>query len=75
MITLLRDHRDGRIEQSLDSEAERRLGLFERLRLFMLKRKADAMLNRIVAPAPIGRLASLSPHLLKDIGLPMDYRL
>ena len=75
MITLLRDHRDGRIEQSLDSEAERRLGLFERFRLFMLKRQANAMLKRIVSPHHIGRVTYLSPHLLKDIGLPPDYRL
>lgn len=75
MITLLRDHRDGRLEQELESEVDRRLGLLDRFRHFLWRRRANAMLNRIVAPAPIGRAANLSPHLLKDIGLPPDYRL
>lgn len=74
MITLLRDHRDGRIVEAFDSEVERKLGLFEQVRLFMLKRRANAMLKRIVGPHSIGRAANLSPHLLKDIGLPPDFR-
>jgi len=74
MIALLRD-RDGRIEQALESGVERKLRLFERLQLFMLKRQANAMLTRIVGPHPVGRVPNLSPHLLKDIGLPPDYRL
>ncbi len=74
MITLLRDHHDGRIGRSLESEVERKLGFVERFRLFMLKRRANAMLKRIVAPVPIGRVANLSPHLLRDIGLPPDFR-
>lgn len=73
MVTLLRD-RDGRIERTLEPGVERKLGLVERLRLFMLKRRANAMLKRTVGPHPIGRAANLSPHLLKDIGLPPDFR-
>jgi hypothetical protein len=75
MITLLRDHSDGRTGQVPDSEGERRLNLFEQFGQFMLKRRANLMLKRIVGPHPIGRVTSLSPHLLKDIGLPPDYRL
>ena len=70
MITLLRDHRDGRIEQELQSEDERRRGLIERLRLFILRRQADALLKRTLRPMPIGRAADLPPWLRRDIGLP-----
>jgi hypothetical protein len=74
MITLLRDHHDGRIGPVPDNEVERKLGLIGRFRLFMLKRRINAMLKRTAGPHPIGRVAHLSPHLLKDIGLPPDYR-
>jgi hypothetical protein len=74
MITLLRDYSDGRIVEAFDAEVERGLNLFDRVRLFMLKRKANAMLKRTIGPHPIGRPANLSPHLLKDIGLPPDFR-
>lgn len=70
MITLLRDHRDGRIEQELESEDERRRGLIERLRLFILRRQADALLKRTLRPVPIGRASDLPPWLRRDIGLP-----
>jgi hypothetical protein len=70
MITLLRDHRDGRIERELESEDERRFGLFERLRLFVLRRQANAMLRRTLRPVPIGRASDLPPYLRRDIGLP-----
>ena len=75
MITLLRDHHDGRMGQAVQTEVERKLGVFERFRLFLLKRRINAMLKRTVGPHPIGRVTHLSPHLLKDIGLPPDYRL
>lgn len=75
MITLLRDHHDGRIGHMPGMEVERKFDLIERFRLFMLKRRVNAMLKRTLKPAPIGRVSSLSPHLLKDIGLPPDYRL
>jgi len=70
MITLLRDHHDGRIEHELELEAERRLGLIERLRLFSLRRHADALLIRTLKPMPIGRAADLPLYLRRDIGLP-----
>jgi hypothetical protein len=69
MITLLRDHRDGRIEHALDIEDERRRSLFDWLRLFILKRQANAMLRRALRPVPLGRAADLPAYLRRDIGL------
>lgn len=69
MITLLRDHHDGRIEQALDIEDDRRRGLFERFRLFVLKRRANAMLKRTLRPPHVGRAADLPAWLRRDIGL------
>jgi len=70
MITLLRDHHDGRIEQALDIEDDRRRGLFERLRLVLLRRQANAMLKRTLRPPRVGRAADLPRWLRRDIGLP-----
>lgn len=69
MITLLRDHRDGRIEHELEIEDERRHGLFHRLRLVILRRQADALLKRTLRPMPIGRASDLPAYLRRDIGL------
>lgn len=70
MITLLRDHQDGCIEPALDTEDERRLGPLDRLRLFVLRRQANAMLKRTLRPVPVGRVADLPAWLRRDIGLP-----
>ena len=75
MITLLRDHRGGRVELTLDKELGRRRRRFEWLRLFVLRMRADALLRRALRGRPrTGRAAALPPHLLKDIGLPPDFR-
>ena len=75
MITLLRDHRGGRVELTLDKELGRRRRRFEWLRLFILRMRADALLRRALRRRPrTGRAADLPPHLLKDIGLPPDFR-
>jgi hypothetical protein len=70
MITLLRDHQDGRVEPVLDIEDDRGQGLLRRVRLFLLRRHADALLRRTLRPVPIGRAEDLPPHLRRDIGLP-----
>jgi len=75
MIAIIRDRVRGRTEQQLEFAFERRLGLLDRLRLFILRRRADAMLRRTLRPFRTGSAAQLTPHLLKDIGLPPDFRM
>lgn len=70
MITLLRDHQDGRVEHELDIEDQRRLGLFGHVHRFFLRRQADRLLRRTLRPMPIGRAEDLPPYLRRDIGLP-----
>lgn len=55
--------------------SEPRLGLVARLQLFILRRRADALLRKTLRPHRAVSAAGLSPHLLKDIGLPPDMRL
>ncbi len=50
-------------------------GLIARLHLFIQQRRANALLRRTLRPRRAGNAAQLSPHLLKDIGLPPDMRL
>ena len=72
MNIILTDRADRQIAYRLDSEVKRQLGLFGRLRLFFARRRADAMLRRVLKPYRVSSAAQLSPHLLKDIGLPPD---
>ncbi|MDB5539075.1 MAG: hypothetical protein JWQ89_802 [Devosia sp.] len=72
MITTVKDRVAPNLRETSDLEAER--GIFGRLLLFIAKRRADTLLRRALRPRPIGRAASLPPHLLKDIGLPPDFR-
>jgi hypothetical protein len=44
--------------------------LMERVRLFLLRRRINAMLRRAVAPVRYENAGALPPHLMRDIGLP-----
>lgn len=74
MVLIVRDRATSRILNTPVSDFGR-LGLFARLRLYFARRRADAMLRRVLRPYRQGSAAPLSPHLLKDIGLPPDFRM
>jgi hypothetical protein len=44
-------------------------GFIDWLRLFLLRRRINAMLKRTVGPVRYEPAARLPPHLLRDIGL------
>jgi len=75
MTITLRDRLRVSRERQLAFDFERRVSLLERLRRFVLRRHADAMLRRTLRPHRVGSAATLTPHLLKDIGLPPDFRM
>lgn len=65
--------RDREMTQALEtSEHEIRRGLLALVRLYLLRRRANALLRRTLRPYRAGSAAQLSPHLLRDIGLPPD---
>ena len=74
MVLIVRDRATSRILNVPVTDLGR-LGFFARLRLFMARRRADAMLRKALRPYRQGSAAPLSPHLLKDIGLPPDFRM
>ena len=75
MNIILSDRADRQIAYRLDQEVKRQLGLIGRIQLYLARRRADAMLRRVLRPYRVGSAAQLSPHLLKDIGLPPDFRM
>jgi len=75
MDTILKDRSDRRIAYRIDREVRRRLGIAGRFRLMLAHWQADQMLRRLTRRKRIDTAAKLSPHLLKDIGLPPDFRL
>lgn len=72
MNLTLRDRVSLKVRQSSDETAE---GLFSRVVVFFARRRANKLLRQTLRPVKPGRTASLSPHLLKDIGLPPDAKL
>ncbi len=74
MTITIRDRLDSARVRQLAFNFEPRVSLLERLRLFILRRRADAMLRDALRPYRAGNAAQLTPHLLKDIGLPPDFR-
>lgn len=71
MILIVRDRET---TQALETSVhEIRRGLFAHVRLYLLRRKADALLRRALKPYRAGSAAQLTPHLLRDIGLPPDF--
>lgn len=48
---------------------KQRFSLVDWLRLFVLRRRVNAMLRRTVPPIRYEDARSLPPHILKDIGL------
>ena len=70
----LKDRSDRRIAFRIDRKVRRRLGIIGRLRLLLAQLRADAMLRRLLRRRRSQSTARLSPHLLKDIGLPPDHR-
>lgn len=74
MVLIVRDRATSRILNTPVTDLGR-LGLIARLRLHLARRHADAMLRKLLRPYRRGSTAPLSPHLLKDIGLPPDFRM
>ena len=74
MVLIVRDRATSRILNTPDLDIGQ-LGLVGRLRLFFARRRADAMLRKVLRPYRQGSAAPLSPHLLRDIGLPPDFRM
>lgn len=74
MVLIVRDRATARILSTPGLDLGQ-LGLVGRLRLFIARRRADAMLRRLLKPRSVGRIADLPPYLRKDIGLPPDFRL
>lgn len=74
MVLIVRDRATARILSTPGLDLGQ-LGLVGRLRLFIARRRADAMLRRVLRPYRRGSAAPLSPHLLRDIGLPPDFRM
>ena len=74
MVLIVRDRATSRILNTPDFDIGQ-LGLVGRLRLFIARRRADAMLRKVLRPYRQGSAAPLSPHLLRDIGLPPDFRM
>lgn len=72
MLNDLQERRNARVP---DSRIELRFGLIARLQLFILERRANALLKKTLYRQPVARSGQLSPHLLKDIGLPPDMHL
>jgi hypothetical protein len=72
MIITQKDRVALKVRETSDLDEGR--DVLSRLLLYIAKRRANALLRRALRPHPIGRAASLSPHLLKDIGLPPDFR-
>jgi hypothetical protein len=55
-----------------DIAYEQRFSLFDRLQLFILEQRAKALLRKTLHRDKPTHVSRLSPHLLKDIGLPPD---
>jgi len=72
MLNDLQERSNARVP---DSRIELRFGLMARLQLFILERRANALLKKTLRRHATTRSAQLSPHLLKDIGLPPDMHL
>jgi hypothetical protein len=49
--------------------ARERFNLVDWFRLFLLRRRINAMLRRAVPPIRYENASKLSPHLLRDIGM------
>ncbi len=71
MILIVRD-RDTTLALET-SPHEIRRGLVALVRLYLLRRRANALLRRALRPYRAGSAAQLTPHLLRDIGLPPDF--
>jgi len=70
MTTIILDERRVR-KRALDYDGD--YGFVGRLRLWLLKRKANAMLRRTLKPRHrYYSAASIPPYLRQDIGLPPD---
>jgi uncharacterized protein YjiS (DUF1127 family) len=74
MVLIVRDRATSRVLNTPEFDIGQ-LGLIGRIRLFIARRRADAMLRRVLRPYRRGSAAPLSQHLLKDIGLPPDFRM
>jgi len=74
MTLIVRERASTELRDATDLLNQRRT-LFGRVRLFFDRRRADAMLRRTIRPFRLGSTAPLTPHLLKDIGLPPDFRM
>ena len=74
MVLIVRDRATARVLNTPEFDIGQ-IGLIGRIRLFIARRRADAMLRRALRPYRRGSAAPLSPHLLKDIGLPPDFRM
>jgi hypothetical protein len=55
-----------------DIAYEQRFSLLDRLQLFILEHRANALLRKTLRRERPTHVSRLSPHLLKDIGLPPD---
>lgn len=74
MVLIIRDRATSRILNTPERDFWRG-GLLARLRMFVLRRRADAMLRRAIRRRRPGSIAHLSPRLREDIGLPPDFRI
>lgn len=74
MVLIVRDRDTSRVLSPPEFHIGQ-IGFIGRIRLFIARRRADAMLRRVLRPYRRGSAAPLSPHLLRDIGLPPDFRM
>lgn len=72
MILIAKDHASVLVPEADGFEIRR--GIVGTVKLYFARRRADALLRRTLRPYRTGSAAQLSPHLLKDIGLPPDFR-
>ena len=71
MILIAKGHASVLVPEADDFEIRR--GIVGAVKLYFARRRADALLRRTLRPYRAGSAAQLSPHLLRDIGLPPDF--
>lgn len=74
MVLIVRDRASSRILNSPEFDIGQ-IGLIGRIRLFIARRRADALLRRTLKRHRSGLAVPMTPHLLKDLGLPPDFRM
>lgn len=71
MILIAKDHAGVLVPEADNFEVRR--GIIDVVKLYFARRRANALLRRTLRPYRTGSAAQLSPHLLRDIGLPPDF--